>query len=41
MTIYKRIKILKWDKELAISTPLTTPRSYKKIIKKLKNGTQA
>ncbi len=33
-TIYKRINTLKWDKEIAISTPLVAPRSYKKILKK-------
>ena len=34
-TLYRRINILKWDKEIAISTPLTTPRAYKKILKKI------
>jgi hypothetical protein len=37
-TIYTRIKELGWDRELAISTPLTTPRSYKKILKKNGNS---
>ncbi len=33
-TPYRRINGLKWDKEIAISTPLTAPRAYKKILKK-------
>ena len=36
-TIYTRLKILNWDKDIALSTPLVTPRKYKKIINKL-NG---
>lgn len=34
-TLYRRIHTLKWDKEIAISTPIVTPRSYKKILRKL------
>jgi len=37
-TIYRRINVLKWDKDIAVSTPLTTPRAYKKILKKIKNN---
>jgi hypothetical protein len=36
-TLYRRLKTLKWDESIAKSTPPTTPRAYKKIIKKL-NG---
>ena len=36
-TLYRRLKVLKWDKDIALSTPLVAPRAYKKIIKKL-NG---
>ena len=36
-TLYYRIVKLGWDKNIALTTSLTTPRSYKKIIKKL-NG---
>lgn len=34
-TLYYRIVKLGWDKNIAIKTPLVTPRSYKKILKKL------
>lgn len=34
-TIYRRVKVLKWDLEIATTTSLTTPRAYKKILKKL------
>ncbi len=34
-TLYRRINVLKWDKEIAISTPLVAPRAYKKILRKL------
>jgi hypothetical protein len=37
-TLYRRINILGWDKEIAISTPLVTPRAYKKILKRKANG---
>lgn len=37
-TLYRRIKALNWDMQIALTTPLVTPRSYKKIIKKLTNG---
>lgn len=37
-TLYRRINVLKWDVSIAVSTPVTTPRAYKKIIKKLSNG---
>jgi len=26
-TLYKRVKVLKWDLAIALSTPLTTPAS--------------
>ena len=34
-TIYRRVRVLKWDLEIATTTSLTTPRAYKKILKKL------
>lgn len=33
-TLYFRIVKLGWDKNIALTTPLVTPRSYKKILKK-------
>lgn len=33
-TLYYRIVKLGWDKNIAIDTPLVTPRAYKKILKK-------
>jgi DNA integrity scanning protein DisA with diadenylate cyclase activity len=37
-TLYQRIKILGWDRDIAISTPLVSPRSYKKILNKIKKA---
>ena len=37
-TMYRRIKWLKWDTEIALSTPLTTPRAYKKILNKIRKA---
>jgi transposase-like protein len=34
-TLYYRIIKLGWDKNIATTTSLTTPRAYKKILKKL------
>ena len=34
-TLYRRINTLKWDKEIAVSTPLVAPRAYKKILRKI------
>ena len=33
-TLYRRIKILKWDKQTAVNLPLTTAFGYKKYLKK-------
>lgn len=33
-TLHRRIHYLKWDYNIAIETPLTTPRAYKKILRK-------
>lgn len=37
-TIYRRIHTLKWDKDIAYTTPLVTPRSYRKILNKAKSA---
>lgn len=39
-TIYQRIKVLGWDKDIAISTPLVAPRAYKKILRKMKKASE-
>jgi len=33
-TLYARLNTHNWKPEIAISTPLTTSRAYKKILKK-------
>lgn len=37
-TLHKRIHYLKWDIQTAISTPIVTPRYYKKLQNKLANA---
>lgn len=37
-TLYFRIVKLGWDKNIAMETPLVTPRAYKKILKKNGNS---
>ena len=34
-TVYQRVKVWNWDLNTALTTSLTTPKSYKKILKKL------
>lgn len=39
ITLWRIINVLKWDREIALSTPVSRPRAYKKILKrKMING---